>query len=96
MAMQKFTLYISASTREWDFGEISFTDYDPTPHPDFQRALICIREVEVDVPEFDPRPQAVAVLQAQVDKERADSQVRISLLLERISKLQAIGHEVAE
>lgn len=96
MAMQKFTLYISASTRDWQLGKIAITDYDPTPHPEFQQALICVREVELDVPEFDPRPQAVELLQAQIEKERADSQSRINLLLERISKLQAIGHEVAE
>lgn len=42
----------------------------------------------------DPRQAMLEGLERQLDKERADSQSRINLLLERISKLQAIGHEV--
>lgn len=96
MALQKFTVYVCASLRTWEFGAISVRDFDPTPHPDFKLALISIHEIELDVPAFDIREQAIVVLEAEIQKERADSQAKINLLLERISNLQAIGHEVAE
>lgn len=96
MAKQKFTVYVCASTSDWEFGKISVTDYDPTPHPNFQMALISTHEIELDVPEFDIRDKAIVALEAEIQKERADSQVRVNLLLDRISKLQAIAHEVVE
>lgn len=50
-------------------------------------------EVEIDYPEIDTRQAAIDALQTAIDKERAESQSRVNLLLERISKLQAIGHD---
>lgn len=94
MAIQKFTVYVCASLEQWRFGEVKVTSYDPTPHPEFQQALISAHEIELDVPAFDIREQAIIVLQNEIQKERADSQAKINLLLERISNLQAIGHEV--
>lgn len=96
MALQKFTVYVVASLRTWELGKLSIVDYDPTPYPDFQCALIGTHEIELDVPAFDVREQAIVVLEKEIEKERADSQVRINLLLERISNLRAIGHEVVE
>lgn len=90
---QKFTVYVCASLREWSMGEISITDYDPTPHPEFSQALISTHEIELNVPEFDIRNQAIVILENEIQKERADSQVKVNLLLERISKFQAIGHD---
>lgn len=94
MAKQIFTLYVSASTREWEFGSIKVTDYDPTPHPEFKQTLISSHEVELDIPEFDIASIAINGLESEIQKERADSQVRVNILLDRISKLKAIGHDV--
>lgn len=94
MAIQKFKLYVSASTREWELGSIKVTDYDPTPHPEFKQTLISCQDVELDIPEFDIASIAIGSLESEIQKERADSQVRVNLLLERISKLKAIGHDV--
>lgn len=96
MALQKFTVYVCASLEQWRFGQVTLTSYDPTPHPQFEQALISTHEIELDVPAFDIREQAIVVLQNEIQKERADSQAKINLLMERISNLQAIGHEVAE
>ena len=93
MTTKKFTIYVCASLREWAMGELTITDYDPTPHPDFKMELVSTHEIELDVPEFDIRNQAVVSLEAEIQKERADSQVRLNLLMERISKLQAIGND---
>lgn len=94
MATQKFTVYACASLREWDLGAVSLTGYDPTPHPDFQMALVSTHDIELDVPEFDIRQQAITGLEREIQKERADSQVKVNLMLDRISKLKAITHEV--
>ena len=51
------------------------------------------QEVELDFPEIDTRQAQIDNLEAQVQEERAQSQSRVNLMLERISKLQAIGHE---
>lgn len=96
MAKQKFTVYVCASLRDWEFGRLQVTDYDPTPYPEFKSSLICAHEIELDVPEFDIRDKAIFMLEREVEKERADSQVRVNLLLDRISKLKAIAHEVVE
>lgn len=60
------------------------------------RIYLGAREVEIDWPEFDATEQVIESLQAEIERERAESQSRVNLLLERISKLQAIGHEVAQ
>lgn len=94
MALQKFTVYVCASLRERELGSISLTSYDPTPHPEFKSALVSAHEIELDIPEFDIRQQTIAGLEQEIQKERADSQVKVNLLLDRISKLKAITHEV--
>lgn len=60
------------------------------------RVYLGSREIEIDWPDFDAGNQVIQALQADIERERAESQSRINLLLERISKLQAIGHEVAQ
>lgn len=93
MAIQKFKIYVSASLREWELGAIKITDYDPTPHHEFKMKLISSHEIELDVPELDIRDAAIAGLEGEIQKERAESQSRVNIMLDRISKLKAIGHE---
>lgn len=52
--------------------------------------------VEINYPEVDTRQAQIDALEQKVEKERAESQGRINYLLDRISKLKAISHEVAE
>ena len=95
MAKQTFTLYVHAITRKWDPApEISISDLNMSGSEDY--TLICKREVEIDIPEFDARNLMIESLEAGIQKERADSQVRVNILLDRISKLKALTHEVAQ
>lgn len=95
MAMQKFKMFLVVSVRS-NHGEItlqSFKPCDDGSSMDFGRRLIREVEVEVDVPEFDIVDLEVVSLEKAVQKEKADSQVRVNILLDRLSKLKAIGHD---
>jgi hypothetical protein len=93
--MHKFKLFVHSIVRAWDPApEVSISDMDMSSNADY--TLICVREVEIDIPEFDARAMIIKSLEEGIQKERADSQVRVNLLLDRISKLKAITHEVAE
>ena len=61
-------------------------------------SVILLGEVEVDIdyPEVDTRKVQIDALQAEVQKIRAESQAQINLLMDRIGKLAAVGHEVAQ
>lgn len=50
-------------------------------------------EIDVDYPEIDTRKAQIDVLEAELQKVRAESQSQINILLERIGKLKAVGHE---
>lgn len=60
------------------------------------RVYLGCQEIEIDWPEVDENNLVIDALKADIEKERADSQVRVNLLMERISKLQAIGYEAAK
>jgi hypothetical protein len=57
-------------------------------------ALLGTREVEVEWETFDRDPVEALIdtLEQQVEKERADSQLRINALLDKIGKLRCIEH----
>lgn len=95
MAIQKFKMFMVVGTGKYNHGEVTLQSWEPSCSADdsFCRRLIKEVECEADVPEFDLRQMEVDALEASVQKERADSQVRVNLLLERISKLKAICHE---
>lgn len=46
--------------------------------------------------EGDPREKLIEGLEKAVEKERVASQVRVNLLLERISQLKCLAHEPAK
>jgi hypothetical protein len=51
------------------------------------------QEVEIEVPEnYDPRPAQIAALEAQKQKVMADQEKAITIINERISKLQALEY----
>ena len=100
MAMQKFKMFIVVGTGSANHGQVQLTQYRPSERLDSTTALIgcrLIREVECefDVPEFDLRAMEIDALEKSVIAEKADSQVRVNILLDRISKLKAITHEVS-
>lgn len=98
MAKQTITLHMYESTKEWNRGERMVCDNDYRDYSECMQGRIWLgsQDVEIDFPDADTRQLQIDALEAEVQKERADSQVRVNLLLDRISKLQAIGHEVAE
>lgn len=96
MAIQKFKLYICQSTDEHFGGKISVNDFNLTQgfggRPS-EYVLLGTVDQDIDVPEVDTTQLQVDALEAQIQKERAESQSRINVMLERISKLKCIGHE---
>lgn len=58
---------------------------------------VCLGPVEVkceyDAPDTDPVQAMIETLERRIDKERADSQVRINILLDRIGQLKCLPHD---
>ena len=80
-------------------GETVVSDYDLSQSK-YWSGLDAVRligtlEIEVDVPSADLDLAEIEAIEAQIAKERGESQHRVNLLLDRISQLKAIGHEVA-
>ena len=98
MAKQTFKMYMVVGTGSCNHGRVFLQSHDPSINPSSSDYLIGARflkevECEFDVPEFDLRQMEIECLEGAVKQERADSQVRANLLLDRISKLKAIGHD---
>lgn len=98
MAMQKFKMWMHKNMEgAIDGGNVWLAQCNLAGEKCFEDAISLGQvEFELDVPEIDTRAAALEALQAQIQKERADSEVRVNLLLERIGKLQCLAHEVAE
>lgn len=99
MAMQKFKMFMTVGTGSLNHGKVELTMHKPGLKADSTTSLIGTRllkevECEFDVPEFDLRAMEIDALEKSVIAEKADSQVRVNILLDRISKLKAITHEV--
>ena len=89
------TLHMYESTNDWNKGTLYVDEYDMRKSKALMKERVWLgsQEVELEFPEIDTRQAQIDNLEAQVQEERAQSQSRVNLLLERISKLQAIGHE---
>lgn len=95
MTIQKVTMHVFALTRAWSSEpEIWICSQDMRGCEGYK--LLCSQEVEFDIPEFDARGVMIEALEAAIQEERAESQSKVNILLDRISKLKAIGHEVVE
>ncbi len=68
---------------------------DMSRWPDVWGALLGVREVEVEFEQFDTDPMEAMIdaLEQQIASERAESQVRVNLLMERISQLRSLEHK---
>ena len=97
MAKRVITLHMYEGIGKYNNGCRFLAECD-FRNTDFSKDRIWLgqQDVEIDWPEVDTRQLQIDALESQVKQERAESQSRVNLLLERISKLQAIGHEVAE
>ena len=98
MAKQTVTLHMYERTSSYNAGhrEVFDCDLRPTKSCMQDRIWLGQQDVVIDWPEVDTRQLQIDALEEQVKQERAESQSRVNLLLERISNLQAIGHEVVE
>lgn len=98
MAMQTFKMFMVVGTGRFNHGVVEISRFAPGEKPCdmFGTRLIKEVECEFDVPEFDLRQMEIDALEKCVQAERADSQVRVNILLDRISKLKCLTHEVSE
>lgn len=98
MAIQECKLYMFEDTDRIGEGRKYVSAYREHEMDHCKSHVFLLGEifVPVDFPELDTRQLQIDALEQQIQKERADSQVRVNLLLDRISKLKAIAHEVAE
>ena len=88
----KTTIHVHFVKYEWEtegrFEAMSYKIRDDTNY-----AYVGLQEIEIDVPEnFDPRPAQIAVLEAEKQKVMAEFQKSITIINERISKLQALEY----
>lgn len=96
MAKQTFTLYIHKNVGEYSKGEISVTGFDMSRSYNGKPSsyvLLGTTEQEIEVPEIDTNQLQIDALEQCVNAERAESQVRVNYLLDRISKLKCLTHE---
>lgn len=96
MAKQVITLHMYESTDSYSEGRREVFDCDLRGTSSCMKNRIWLgqQDVEIDWPEVDTRQLQIDALEAQVKHERAESQSRVNLLLDRISNLRAIGQEV--
>lgn len=88
----KTTVHVHFVKYSWEtegrFEAMSYKIKDDTNY-----SYVGPQQIEVDVPEhFDPRPVQIAVLEAEKQKIMADFQKSITIINERISKLQALEY----
>lgn len=96
MTIQVFTLYIHKNVQDFGGGKISVMDFDMSKSYNGKPAgyiLLGTVDQEIDVPDIDTNQLQIDALESCVQVERAESQSRVNILLDRISKLKAIGHE---
>jgi hypothetical protein len=95
MAKKTITLHMYESTGDFNVGERLVISQDWRENPNCMKDRIWLgsQDVQIDIPEIDTRQAQIDALGAQIQQERADSQIRVNRLLDRISKLQAIGHD---
>lgn len=94
MAKQMVTLYVVKHASGYEAGKIEISNYDLSSMDHLDCILLDTTEVEVHYADVDTRLMEIEKLEAKLQLERAESQGRVNLLLDRISKLRCITHEV--
>jgi len=98
MAKQIFKLYIHKNISDFGDGKISVMDFDMTKTFNGKPSsyvLLGTVDQEIDVPEMNTDQLQIDALEACIQVERAESQSRVNIMLDRISKLKAIGHDAS-
>ena len=92
------TVHLYESTQSYSLGDRSISFHDYRSSAECMKGIVWLgqSEVEIDWPDISTSQIQIEALEAQIQNERADSQARVNILLDRISKLKAITHEVAE
>lgn len=96
MAMQTFKLYIHKNVQDFGGGKISVMDFDMSkPYNGKPAGYVLLGTVdqEIDVPDIDTNQIQIDALESCIQVERAESQSRVNILLDRISKLKCLTHE---
>lgn len=96
MAKQTITLHLYEGTGIFNHGdhEVNQSDFREMSGSIMDhRVWIGQTVVEIDWPEIDTRQLQIDALNDQIKSERAASESRVNHLLDRISNLQAIGHD---
>lgn len=96
MTIKTVTLHMYAKTGQWDTpGETQVFDVDFRKTPSCMQDLVWLgqTDMQIDFPDIDIRQAHIDKLETQIQQELAQSESRVNLLLDRISKLQAIGHD---
>ena len=91
-SMRDFMGHLAKGNEQEAGAELSFTYLDMTDAADWVKVGTAKITVELLSPKEIQNKQ-LAVLQAQLQKERADSQVRQNAILEQISKLTCLEWE---
>lgn len=93
MAKLTKTIYLTwATSGERSAYAVSDVDLSILNH----HTAVSRAEVEFDIGDFDGRPVEIQHLEAELESVRANSQMQINLLLDRISNLRAIWWEAGE
>jgi hypothetical protein len=93
MAKQLVKLYVVKHLSGWQNDSIEVSTYNISEMEHYNCVLIGTHEIEIEYEEIDTRLAEIQKLETIIEKERAESQSRVSLLLERISKLQCISFD---
>lgn len=93
MAKQLVKLYVVKHMSGWQHDSIEVSTYNIGEMAHYDCVLIGTQEIEVEYDEIDTRLAEIEKMETLIDKERAESQARVNLLLERISKLQCISFD---
>lgn len=93
MAKQLVKLYVVKHLSGWRGDSIEVSTYNISEMDHYDCVLIGTQEIEVEYDEIDTRLAEIQKLETIIEKERAESQSRVNILLERISKLQSISFD---
>jgi len=96
MAIQEVKIYLLERVEGYNTGERYISRYAEHEMSHNNGQVVCLGEriIDIDFPDIDTRQMQVDALEKAVQAERAESQSRVNILLDRISKLKCITHEV--
>lgn len=90
MAIIKKKIYLHHKV-DGDSTEFTASEHDFSVLEKY--TLLATQEVEFDIGDFDGRQKEIEVVEKALEEFRAQSQMQINFLVERLSKLKAIGHD---